>query len=296
MEYTLKQYSNSEKDYINILDFFSELCTLKQTNISFSMTRFELWIYYNSAKGNDFYSNNCFMWIKDKKIAGLFISEEGINDFHIIVRPGHEKLENEIFNWMRSHWANKKDSLWTQVNSNHKMKIELLTSNGFMKCEDVGYTRTYDLMNMKLEVKLPNGYYIKSANQQLNLKSRIYLIRNAFDYNDYSEEIYLKAQSLNTYRSDLDLSVFNQEGEHVSTCMAWVDEKNLTAEIETVGTHKNHLQKGLARAVITEALLRLRNKGYKTASIGSGKDLTTKFYDSFGYITRETWLEYSWDK
>lgn len=50
----------------------------------------------------------------------------------------------------------------------------------------------------------------------------------------------------------------------------WCDEQNKVAEFEPVGTQPAHRRKGLATAVMTHALHRMRSRGMRRAVVNTG--------------------------
>jgi predicted GNAT family acetyltransferase len=98
------------------------------------------------------------------------------------------------------------------------------------------------------------------------------------------------------YHADLDITVYSKTGRAVSTCTGWVDSFNGIAEIETVCTHSDYRQKGLARIAMITCLQKLKEKGFTKAYISSLNEITHTFYDSFPYKNRQKSYEYSWNK
>jgi predicted N-acetyltransferase YhbS len=92
------------------------------------------------------------------------------------------------------------------------------------------------------------------------------------------------------YRRELDLYVIAPDGEFASFCIAWWDERNRIAMLEPVGTVAEHRRKGLARAVVLEAIRRVAALGAKRAFVGSDQ----AFYLSLGFVL--TYAGHHWEK
>nr|WP_246433974.1 GNAT family N-acetyltransferase [Spirochaeta isovalerica] len=130
----------------------------------------------------------------------------------------------------------------------------------------------------------------------LNPTKHVELIKNAFGKDFYSEKLYEKLRTSPNYHADLDITVYSKTGKAVSTCTGWADSLNEIAEIETVCTHSDYRQKGLARIAMIKCLQKLKEKGFTKAYISSLNEITHNFYDSFTYKNRQKSYEYCWNK
>jgi ribosomal protein S18 acetylase RimI-like enzyme len=70
-------------------------------------------------------------------------------------------------------------------------------------------------------------------------------------------------------------------------CLAWLDERNRVGELEPVGTDPRFARRGLAAAVCTFALARLREHGARTAVVYARGDAAypapKRLYESIGF-------------
>jgi mycothiol synthase len=81
-------------------------------------------------------------------------------------------------------------------------------------------------------------------------------------------EWYRHIQSAPLYRRDLDIVAVADDGAIAAFCTAWFDDLTRTAYLEPVATVPAHRRRGLARAVMLEALRRLRRMGCRWAFVG----------------------------
>ncbi|MBN1877679.1 MAG: GNAT family N-acetyltransferase [Anaerolineae bacterium] len=144
------------------------------------------------------------------------------------------------------------------------------------------------------EPKLPEGFKIKSMADENKLALRGKAFGLGFNHPDPkdwpSAATYAELQKAPDYRKDLDLYIVSPEGEYVSFCIAWYDAQNQIGILEPVGTIPGYRRRGLARAVVTEAIRRVAALGAKEMWVGSGQD----FYMAAGF--KKKYLTYSWVK
>lgn len=87
----------------------------------------------------------------------------------------------------------------------------------------------------------------------------------------------LKAPHLNSY---LHLVAVNEDGEYVAYCGCWYNPKTDYAYVEPVCTIPRYRKKGIANALVLEALKRCYSEGAKKAYVIS--DLP--FYKNLGFV------------
>ena len=142
-----------------------------------------------------------------------------------------------------------------------------------------------DLEREPAEPVLPAGYRLASVDEAL-LASRVDAHRSAFEPSRVTVASYRTVTETPPYRAELDVVAVADDGTVASYALAWLDEANGIGELEPVGTHAEHRRRGLARAVCTEALRRLRAAGAHTCLVYSvGGSDATALYESVGFRT-----------
>lgn len=96
------------------------------------------------------------------------------------------------------------------------------------------------------------------------------------------------------YRKDLDIITEYKDGPLTSCCILWYDEKTKIGMFEPVGTHPEHRKKGLAKAIMLEAIARLKKLGATTVYVECFGDERKAFYNSVGFETHDK--GYFWRK
>lgn len=297
MRYTGNPLQYSLEEHLNISNFISSVYKASKQLDDFPLARFEIWVYEHYSENTNFYADNCHIWRDyNDEIVGIFISEDGENGFHLISHPQNTEITEIMLSYLFNVWATSKKELWTDLSIFKEKEHELYKKYGIFRTESYALTRYYDLDELKTMSVIPDNYYVESASKNLNPTKHTELIKNAFNKDFYTEQLYAKLRKSPNYISDLDITVYSQSGVAISTCTGWVDSINNIAEIETVGTHSEYRQRGFARLAMNECLHQLKINGYSKAYISSLNEITHKFYDSFPYKNRQISYEYSWKK
>jgi GNAT superfamily N-acetyltransferase len=155
-------------------------------------------------------------------------------------------------------------AIW--VNPNDQLRVELLKKRGYSKGKwaESQWQRDLDLPIEKASV--PDGYSIRSLGDVDEIPARSWASWRGFHPDEPDEayqgwEWYHNIQSCPLYRRDLDIVAVAPGGEIASFCTMWFDDATRSAYIEPVATVPEHLRRGLARATITEGLIRLQQMG-----------------------------------
>jgi hypothetical protein len=91
--------------------------------------------------------------------------------------------------------------------------------------------------------RLPPGYSLRAVAGLEEARAKLHLA--AFPHGHISGELYARLIKSRHYRADLDIVTVAPEGGLASMALAWFDVRNKTGELEPVGTHPAHRQRGL---------------------------------------------------
>ncbi|MBK8417547.1 GNAT family N-acetyltransferase [Candidatus Villigracilis saccharophilus] len=80
----------------------------------------------------------------------------------------------------------------------------------------------------------------------------------------------------------LDIVAVAEDGELTAFCTVWFDDVTLTTVFEFVGTHPNHQNRGLGKAVMSEGLRRAGRLGATLATVSSYSTGARALYNSMG--------------
>jgi ribosomal protein S18 acetylase RimI-like enzyme len=120
-----------------------------------------------------------------------------------------------------------------------------------------------------------------------DLERRVAVHRAAWHPSRVTVESHRDVTSAYPYRPDLDCVVEAPDGSFAAYCLAWADEEIGVGELEPVGTDPRFARRGLAAAVCTFALVRLREHGARTAIVYARGDAAypgpLRLYESIGF-------------
>ena len=157
-----------------------------------------------------------------------------------------------------------------------------LERNGFTGEKDGGGVLIRDLDSLD-EPSLPSGYRLATVDTPERITGRVETHRLAFAPSDLTNRMYERVRNRWPYRQELDQIAETGTGDVVAFCTAWIDEENATGLLEPVGTHPEHLRRGLASAVCQAALIALRESGARTAQVAFTTPQARKLYESLGF-------------
>jgi len=298
---------NGDKDLTSVLAFLCETFRRTHSYQNWFPDRFE-----NSHRsgGRTNWVDDIRMWEEAddaatpsrRRIVALANPESRFAYF-IQLDPHYNFLEREILVWIERHCLQKKEDPRTK----EKLRIHTIEGNsarelllaelGYQKGEIAGYLR---LRPMDLPIPssdCPRGYEIRSIKGRADYDQLAAAVRLVFGHGEwFNAEVYEEITRCSFYKQDLDLVAVAQDGTFASFCTFRMDPASRITNLEPMGTHPNHRQLGLAKALISEGLMRTMKYDPALFYIGGAADTpaANRLYDSVGYI--EKLAEHSWFK
>ena len=146
---------------------------------------------------------------------------------------------------------------------------------------------------------VPAGYTIRTLGDDAELPDRSWASWQVYhpdapDADYESWEWYLKIQYAPLHRGDLDLVATASDDSIAAFCTMWFDGVSRTGTVVFVGTVPEHRQRGLAKAIVTEGLRRLQQKGATVAYAVSYHSPGHALCESAGFSAFD--LFYPWVK
>lgn len=199
-------------------------------------------------------------------------------------------------------YAFLKKEMLLYANDNLKKNVEfgIVISDLDSKFQDIavhlGYVATNEKESESIfyldrtppACNLPRGFHITALKETYDLYQYKRVLWKGFNHElngegefKYSEQIEQEANQ-EMMRPNVDLSlkiaVVAPNGNFVSYCGMWYDQKAGFAEIEPVATDPDYRKMGLGKALVLEGIRRVGKLGAKTALVGSSQ----QFYYSIG--------------
>jgi len=155
-----------------------------------------------------------------------------------------------------------------------------LQERGYLKTSDVSRVMVKSYPPEPEKVILPDGFTIKDARTTPPFYSAL-AHNKSFRYNqnnDGCEKGFAKIRTMPDYHPDLDLILFDSEGQPAGLANFWISDKSKTAYLEPLGTVWWYRKMGLGKALVTEGINRTRTYGC-TQIIGGDQP----FYRDLGF-------------
>ncbi|MFW9915162.1 MAG: GNAT family N-acetyltransferase [Candidatus Thorarchaeota archaeon] len=262
----------------------------------------------------DRFENSHTEWAKDiriwerknkgtkPEIVGI-ANPESPRAYYIQIHPDYRSLEREIIEWIEEHRIsnkenpNKKENLYLFSIKGDDRRETLLRDLGYENCGIHAYHRSRPVDLPISTVSIPKDFIIRNIRGKEDYRQLTEAIKVVFGHDLCTEEFYENViAKASFYVQNLDIVAVAPNGTFAAFCTIRLDPVSKIASLEPLGVHPNYRRRGLARAIIFEALKRTQR--YKPAAfIISGAANTpeaNQFYDSIGYF--EKIEEYYWRK
>ena len=282
-----KRYTKN--DYEAVCRFLIELNECDRTHINWNWARFE-WMAEHPEFDHSLISS-IGLWIEGgNKVVGAAIYDMYFGEAFCGVLPEYNALYPEILEYA---WRELKDEagLGIAICDDDPKRIQTA-----LACDFVQADQSETVMTIRLEqpfpVKLPDGLRFSELDPVRDAYAASWLFWQGFDHGSDRAEFERTEQIIPRIRPhfNLDLSVaaVNPDGEPVSLCCLWYHPDTDYAYVEPVCTVPSYRGKGVAKAVIYEALNRAKALGAKQAYVLS--DMA--FYEKLGFVTERHYSFY----
>ena len=244
-----------------------------------------VWNLYTGMQGIDprHETDRIRLWCDDTDLIGLVV-DLGSGDMYVDSRP-EEGSGGAV--WVEAlAWA----EAWAAASGGATCSLAALESDGPRRArlETAGYVidgaghprMRLDLGARPPEPDLPAGMRFHDC-ADVDLEERAAAHRDAWEHLEhigiegarsaFSREVYERLRAAPGYDVSLDFVVQDRNGTIAASCICWADENSETALFEPVGTRAAYRRRGLGRALVLGALGRLRERGMRTALVGTSR-------------------------
>ena len=292
MKYRRKEYKDN--DFVKIRDFLQESRVYSQQN--WFIERWNFCRYFTQVKLGTYsaWPETVGIWIDENDKIVAVANSEGENRGEAFFQLGNIEYSDELILEMLefteeklSVVENNERKIFLRMDVDRSSQIkELLKKREYELLKD--WTEIGSAMNIKddLPVVLPEGFRIVDANEvnedQKGLAfGRAFMDTDSANFEGLEERVkaYRSMRSAPDYRPELYLSIVNQSNEIVSFATVWLDRENQLGIFEPVGTVPKFRRKGLGKAILYDAMNRLKSLGCKKMHVGSDQE----FYLDIGF-------------
>lgn len=306
MTLTVRNYQ-SENDYHQIRAFLREVFIRNDRwEKSWHVNRWDYWTRFINADLDPHRLDEVvFIWENsDGRIAAVLNPENSGLAF-LQVHPDFrsEQLDEEMIELAEKYLAvetpdrGRRLNVWTD--DEDLLRQDVLKRRGYYLGKAADFHRRRPMLVPVEDTPPAAGYTVRSLGGPEELPARSYLSWRAFHPDEPDEKYqgwqwYRHIQSAPLYRRDLDIVAVAPDGALAAFCTVWYDDATRTGVFEPVGTDPSHQRRGLARAVMTEGLRRLKETGAEFAYVASWGEATHRLYGSLGftdYIVSRPWVK-----
>jgi GNAT superfamily N-acetyltransferase len=284
----------NDLDVRRVRDLLVETHSISPPGFNWEVRRWDGWRFYTAnPEWNPTWESQVQLWeTTEGRLVGA-VNPEGSGDAHLQVHPHYRYfIEDDMFAWAEEHLARQADAGGRQLAvaafEYDRPRQLLLEKRGYQKLDAGGtfYLLRFGLQAMP-EPQLAAGYQLRETQPGSveDAQKLADLLNAAFRRDIHNAEEYLVfAEKAPCFRHDLDLVAEAPDGSFASYVGLPYDEHNRYAIFEPVCTHPDHLQKGLAQALMWEALRRARTLGAVSASTETGMAVAAnRLYESIGF-------------
>jgi GNAT superfamily N-acetyltransferase len=306
MQLTRRKYQ-SEADGLRIREFLREvfLCN-ERRELSWPLYRWDYWRWHINENIYRFeLSAAIFLWEARDGCLAAVLNPDCPGEAFLQVHPGHRSAELDVamISTAETQYATTlpggRQRLVLWLPAQDSLRQDILRRRGYVRQDGAEYQRRRDLSRPVPDVPLPEGYALRPLDGVDELSARSWLSWVVFHPSEPDDryegwEWYRNVQRAPLYRPDLDLVAVAPDGELAAFATLWYDEQTRTAAFEPVGTHPNHRQLGLGKALLTEGLRCARTLGATLATVNSYSVSAGALYESVGfteYDLSEPWVK-----
>lgn len=305
MKPTVRTYQ-SEDDYWRIRQFLRDVSLLNDRHdYSWSLLRWDYWVWHVNMNIFHFDPREVIhLWEMDDQIVAM-LNPDGNGEAFFQLHPAYRSEELlcemlEIAEVTLSNHKEEGDELIAWVNADDSLHKDLLALRGYTRSKYFAEHMRYRSFTKPVPDSAPKGEYtVRALGDESELPARSWLSWKAFHPDEPDEkyqgwEWYKNVQRVPLYRRDLDVVAVASDGELAAFCTVWFDDVTRTAVFEPVGTHPDHQQRGLGKAVMSEGLRRAHELGATLATVSSYSKAAHALYESMGfneYDLLEPWIK-----
>ena len=168
------------------------------------------------------------------------------------------------------------------------------------RLEQRGYTRTtyrwHYVRSLSTRITapvLPPSYSLRDVEPEHDVPHVVEVNSRSAPGSLFTDATYRAMLNAPTSRPDLHLVVAVPDPSFAAFCIIWYDEDNRVGLFEPVGCHPDHQRRGLATAMMSEGLRRLKHLGATHALVATGANNApaNALYTSLGFqVAGRNWI------
>ena len=280
MKTKFKHYDKN--DYEAVCDFLIELNRENQDHINWNWGRFE-WMMEHPEFDKSL-MGSIGLWMYGEKVVGATIYDMYFGEAFVGTLPEYSALYPDILDYAYRELKDE-NGLDIAICDTCPDEINTAKSEGFEIAEQTETIMRLDL-DKELPAVLPDGLHYAQLDPVKEPYAFQWLLWQGFDHGTDKAEFERDSDVFSEipefrkhFYPALSIAAKAGDGEYVSYCCLWYSGKTDYAYVEPVCTVPSYRGKGVAKAVIYEALNRARALGAKKAYVLSDMP----FYEKLGF-------------
>lgn len=280
MKYEFKNFNIS--DYDKVYDFLVKLSQENRVHINWNWARWE-WMFFHPEFDRSLLEK-IGLWFSNNDLVGVAIYDLYFGEAFFATQKGFEELQKDILEYVVKNFSDE-NGIGIAVNDADTETLDLLTAYGFLINEQTENVLELSFREFDFNVDLMAGISLGSINFEKDLYKHHELLWKGFDHEGQApldedtinkQKEMLSAPHMNPL---LHIVAQNEWSEYVAYCGLWYDKETDYVYIEPVCTIPQYRNRGIAKAVLTEALKRASDLGAKRAYVISDSE----FYKRVGF-------------
>jgi mycothiol synthase len=145
---------------------------------------------------------------------------------------------------------------------------------------------------------LPGGFHVRSlagdASEVADRAAAHREVWHPWTVGEVTDEQYARFMRVPGYDRDLDVVAVAPDGTIAAYVNGWLDPVNRIGDFGPVGAREAYRRQGLTRAVLLEALRRMKARGMNRVCVSTGEDNVAArgLYESIGFRIVNRYVEY----
>ena len=225
------------------------------------------------------------LWEEDGRlVAWAWLFPPGTLDFQL--HPQRRELLDPLLDWFEREAES--DEQATSALVDDRETVAMLERRGYRRdpTEEPHFVHLLRELADIAAPRIPDGFRLRHTTAE-DVERRVAVHQAAWHPSRVTVESHRALMDAYPYRPELDCVVEAPDGTFAAYCLAWLDEENRVGELEPVGTDPRFARRGLAAAVCTFALHRLRDHGAERAIVYARGDAAypgpLRLYESIGF-------------
>ena len=303
MELLHTHYGHSS-DYWRARAFFRELFTFGDclTGV-WHVGHFDYWRWHWLGNVVERSPDELSFWeTRDGRIGAILNQgDPGVCHLHVHPEFLSQELLDEMISVAEAECSavsiDDRRAVWVWTMEEEDLLHGVLERRGYAEQQEGGHSIEYHgrrpLDRAVLRVPVPAGFLIRSMGDFDELSRRSLASWRAFHPNESEDGCdktgawYRKVQRAPLYRRDLDVVAVAPNGDIASFAVCYFDDVSRTGVFVLDGTAQPYRRMGLGRAVMTEALRRLKRLGAVTAYVSWYEAPAGALYESVGFLDQQ---------